>query len=319
MDVECSPMRPSGLNSFTRWSGDEVWALATRQHGIVEKRQLLGLEVSSKLIARWIRDGHLRAIHRNVYMAGHASLSMRGYWMAAVLACGRGAALSHRSACRLSELIHWYPGRPAVSVPARRNPERPGIAVHRIQRVEPVLLDAIPTTPVARTIIDMAAISRRRTLEKVIEEAHIQGTFDLRAIHETLDHIARPRGVRLLRSVLDAFRPGTTLTGSELEEAMLALCDRAGLPRPLCNHHVAKPDGQLAEVDFHWPHHRVIVETDSNRHHATHPKRRADRAKDRALQLAGWLVLRVPEEDLSERPHLILADLRLALSRRVKP
>jgi hypothetical protein len=189
--------------------------------------------------------------------------------------------------------------------------------VHRIQRIEPFFLDAIPCTPVARVIVDMAGISRRRTLERVVEEAVVQDVFDLRAVHATLDGIARPRGVRLLRSVLDAVRPGTTLTRSDLEEAMLALCRRAGLPEPLVNLHVALLDGTLVAVDFHWPEHRVIVETDGNRYHATHPKRRRDRAKDRALQLAGWIVLRVPEEDLAERPHLILADLRLALARRV--
>jgi len=210
-------------------------------------------------------------------------------------------------------LVAWIPHRPAVSTPARRHARPPGIAVHRIQRVEPVVLDAIPVTPVARTIIDMATISRRRTLEKVVEEAHIRGTFDLRKVHSTLDTIARPRGVRLLRAVLADFEPGTTLTKSDLEEAMLALCDRAGLQRPVCNADVRTLDDRLREADFLWPAHRVIVETDSNRYHATHPKRRADRAKDRALQLAGYLVLRAPEEDL----EAVLGDLQLALARRV--
>lgn len=98
---------------------------------------------------------------------------------------------------------------------------------------------------------------------------------------------------------------------------MLALCRRSGLPDALCNHHVRKLDGEFAEVDFMWAGPRVVVETDSNRYHATHPKRRKDRAKDRALQLAGWMVLRVPEDDLVERSTTILTDLRLALARRV--
>ena len=164
----------------------------------------------------------------------------------------------------------------------------------------------------------MAGISRRRTLEKIVEEAVVLGVFDLRAIQEVLDTVARPRGVRMLRSVLAGIRPGTTLTRSGLEEAMLALCDRAGIERPRVNLDVALVDGALVKVDFHWPRQRVIVETDSNRYHATHPKRRRDRAKDRALQIAGWIVLRVPEEDLAERPELILADLITALTRRVE-
>jgi hypothetical protein len=289
--------------------------LATRQHGIVERQQLFALGLSARQIEFWVRSGRLRQIHRGVYMVGHGALSQRAWWMAAVLACGEGAALSHRCAARHHELIAWHPGRPAVSVPAKRRARPPGVAVHRIQHLESELVDDIRTTSVARTIVDLAGISRRRTLEKVLEEAHVLEVFDLRAIHDVLDHVARPRGVRLLRSVLEAFRPGTTLTRSGLEEAMLALCDGAGLPRPLCNRHVPLLDGTLVEVDFHWPQQRVVVETHSNRYHATHPKRRRDQAKLRALQLAGWVALPVPEEDLAERPHLVLADLRAALLR----
>ena len=297
----------------TRWSPDELWALVTAQHGVAEHRQLRDLDVPRHTIARWVRQGHLRGIRRGVYMVGHGALAMRGYWMAAVLACGEGAALSHRCATRLHELIAWHPGRPSVSIPAARRARPDGIAVHRIQVIDPIVVDAIPCTPVARTIIDMAAISRRRTLEKIIEEAHVLGLFDLRAIERTLEGIARPRGVRLLRAVLAEFRPGTTLTRSELEEAMLALCRQAGLPAPVANGHVALLGDTLVKVDFQWPGTRVIVETDSNRYHATHPKRRRDRAKDRALQLAGWVVLRIPEEDLAERPRSLVTEIATAL------
>lgn len=301
----------------TRSLGEAVWALATRQHGVVERSQLLALGVSAGSVKRWLVAGRLRELHRGVYIVGHGSLTQRARWMAAVLACGEGAALSHRSAARLHGLISWNRGRVAVSTPARRRARPPGLAVHRIQRVEPVLVEAIPCTPVARVIVDMAAISRRRTLELVIEEAAVLEVLDMRAIQTALDTIARPRGVRLLRAVLADHRPGTTMTRSGLEEAMLDLCRLAGLPRPLVNLHVALIDGTLVGVDFHWPVHRVVVETDSNRYHATHPKRRRDRAKDRALQLAGWIVLRVPEEDIADRPELILTDLRTALRRRV--
>lgn len=291
--------------------------MATLQHGVIERGQILAAGRSVDEIREDLRRGRLRPLHRGVYMVGHGALTERGRWMGAVLACGQGAALSHRSAARLHGLIAWNPGRAAVSVPVRRRARPPGVAVHRIQRIEPVVNDAIPCTPVARTIIDLAAISRRRTLEKVVEEAGIREILDIRAIHAVLETIARPRGVRLLRSVLDDFRPGTTLTKSGLEEAMLAHCRHAGLAPPVVNLDVALLDGTSVEVDFHWPEHRVIVETDGNRYHATHPTRRRDRAKDRALQLAGWVVLRVPEEDLAERPDLILADLQVALARRV--
>jgi predicted transcriptional regulator of viral defense system len=297
----------------TRWSGEAIWALVTRQHGVVAHAQLIAHGVSPQTIWRWVRTGRVRQLHRGVYMVGHGAITQRGWWMGAVLAGGEGAALSHRPAARLHELIAWHPGRPAVSVPARRTPRRPGIALHRIATIEPVVVDGIPSTPVARTIVDMAAISRRRTLEKVVEEATVREVFDLTAIDRVLDGIVRPRGVRLLRSVLADFQPGTTRTRSELEEAMLALCRRAGVPEPLANLYVALLDGTLVQVDFHWPRRRVIVEMDSNRYHATHPKRRRDRGKDRALQLAGWLVLRFPEEELAERPDRLLADLRAAL------
>jgi very-short-patch-repair endonuclease len=297
--------------------GAELWSLVTAQHGVVTRQQLVAAGASRRLVERWIRDGRLRSVHRGVFMVGHGALSQRGWWMAAVLACGKGAALSHRSAARLHGLIPWHPGRPAVSVPAGRRARPPGLAVHRIQRIEPVVVEGIPCTPVVRVLLDMAGISRRRTLERLVQEAIVMGVFDLQELEATIRSVARPRGVRPLRSVLDELRPGTTQTKSNLEEAMLALCRRAGLPDLLVNHHVPDHEGRLREVDFHWPDARVVVEADSNRYHATHPIRRRDRAKDRALQLAGWIVLRVPEEDLAERPEAILAELRTALRRRV--
>src|SRR3954451_22006675 len=162
-DVEWRVKPRSAAQPSTRWSAEELWALVTAQHGVVEHHQLRELDIPRHTIARWLRQGHLRQIHRGVYMVGHGALSLRGWWMAAVLACGEGAALSHRPGTRLHDLIAWHPGRPAVSVPVTRRPQPPGIAVHRIQVIESVVIDGIPVTPVARAIVDMAGISRRRT------------------------------------------------------------------------------------------------------------------------------------------------------------
>lgn len=316
MRVEWSPEHRSGAARSPRWLGAEVWQLATRQHGVVGKGQLLARGTSRRVVDRWVREHHIRPLHRNVYAVGHGRLTVRGWWMAAVLAGGEGAVLSHRCSASLRDLIGWQPRRPAISVPAHRRIEIPGVAVHRIQVLAPDVVDGIPCSSVVRTILDMAAISRWRQLENIVERANQLRLYDHRAMEHLLAAVSRPRGVRRLRAVLAAFDPAvSTTTRSGLEEAMLALCDRAGLPRPLVNSDLQLLDGTWTEADFHWPAARVVVETDGERFHASRPRRRKDRAKDRALQLAGWLVLRVPEDELEERPEAVLADLRLALRR----
>ena len=278
--------------------------LARRQHGIVSRVQLAALGLSSTAIQGRVKRGRLHRVHRGVYAVGHTALTRNGRFMAAVLACGEGAALSHFSAAVLWGLVQAR-GQPIhVTVGKRRRCR--GIVVHdaplegeRLRRYGIVV-----TTP-ARTIVDLAdVVSRRRTLERAIDEAQYLG-LDWRR--------AAPRqgrkGSGLLSSVLAGHEPGSTRTRSELEEIFLALCDSRGFPRPEVNLGI-----EGYECDFVWRDQRVVVETDGEAAHSTHGARQRDPVKDADLQIAGWRLLQVPSMRLFREPDAVADQLARLLA-----
>ena len=97
---------------------DTVARIGLRQHGRVARRQLLGADVDPKRIDRWVRDGLLRIVHRGVYAIGHTAPSLHAVYMAAVLAGGDRAVLSHRAAGCLLKLLRGLPPRPEITVPS---------------------------------------------------------------------------------------------------------------------------------------------------------------------------------------------------------
>jgi hypothetical protein len=203
--------------------------------------------------------------------------------MAAVLACGEGAALSHLSAAVLWGMLANRGQAIHVTAPKQRRVR--GLIVHRAPvEGERVRRRGIVVTTPARTIVDLAdVVAKRRTLELAVDEAE----------YLRLDWTgAAPRGGRngsgLLASVLAVHEPGTTRTVSEFEEDFLAFCDDHGFPRPAVNCSI---EGYLC--DFVWNDCRVIVETDGRQAHGTRRARERDPIRDAELQLAGWKVLRI--------------------------
>jgi very-short-patch-repair endonuclease len=223
--------------------------------------------------------------------------------MAAVLACGEGAALSHISAAVLWNMLSGQ-GQ-AVHVTTPKNRKARGVVVHRspLER-ERVRRDGIVVTTAARTLVDLADVVPRRTLERAFDEAEYLGLdFD----------DARPRhgrsGSGNLASVLAVHRPGTTRTRSELEELFLKLCDDHGFQRPEVNAQV-----QGFECDFVWREARLVVETDGAAAHGTERARERDPIRDAELQLAGWVVIRVTWVRLLNDPDAVVAQVRRGLT-----
>jgi hypothetical protein len=214
--------------------------------------------------------------------------------MAAVLACGPDAALSHASAGALLDLRASSAFLVDVAVAERIGRARPGIRVHRPKVWAPedrTVVDGIPCTTVARTLVDLAGVLKPQALERAVERAARAHVLDVRAIAEVLERVDRPRGVRALRGAL-AIAATVPFTRSELERRFLALCRDAGLPQPLTNAHVETSPGQWIEVDFLWPTKGLAVETDGWATHGTPFAARRDRLRDRALRAAGWEVER---------------------------
>jgi very-short-patch-repair endonuclease len=285
-----------------------IAALAARQHGVVATRQLAALGLSRNAVAARAAAGRLHRIHRGVYAVGHPVLPRYGRWMAAVLAAGPGAALSHASAAALWEMRASNATSTDVSVPrASGRAKRPGLRLHRataLRSDEITRQHRIPVTTPARTLLDVAASLPRRALHRALDEAEILELFDLRALNETIDAHQGERGAGALAAALEEHVAGTTLTKSELEERMLAICDRHGLERPQVNEDVAG-----LEVDFLFAARRLVVEADSWRFHRTRRAFERDRERDAILARAGYRTLRFTHHQMTRRPSEVAATI----------
>jgi very-short-patch-repair endonuclease len=245
-----------------------------------------------------VRRRRLHRVHQGVYVVGYPHLSRNGHFMAAVLACGDQAALSHFSAAVLWGLLSTE-GKVHVTAPTCRR--RSGLVVHRAALGGEELRKraGIRVTAPARTLIDLADIAPRRTLERAIDEAEY-----LRLDCTGLAPRHGRRGSGTLSSVLAVHRPGSTRTRSLLEELFLDLCDQRGLPRPEVNVHI-----EGYECDFVWREQRLIVETDGGAAHGTTRAKRRDPLRDGDLMIAGWRVWRISYERLLREPDAIAEQL----------
>jgi hypothetical protein len=286
----------------------ELAVLATRQHGVVSHTQLRELGFGTRAIERRLEAGRLHRLHRGVYAVGRTAVSLEGRWMAAVLACGHRALLSHRGAAALWGL------RPSeaidVTVPRGRHRRR-GIVIHTARNLpadDQTIRRCIPVTTAPRTLVDLASVVTAADLERSLEEAERLRLLDLAALQRVLERCPGRRGGRLLREIIGDALPGAAATRSELERRFLALCHQAGLPPPAVNARVAG-----FEVDTVWLEARLIVELDSHAYHRTWAAFERDRARDTALQLAGFRVLRVTHRRLEHEPGAVLAAVRSGL------
>jgi hypothetical protein len=267
---------------------------------VVSRAQLLALGVSRGAVEHWLSVGRLQLLYRGVYAVGHASLGREGRRLAAVLACGPGAVLSHRSAASQWGLLRTDQTRIDVTA-ARGRHGAPGIRLHRSRSLDAqdtTRHDGIPVTTVSRTLLDLAATARPSELERALAQAERLRIYDHRAI---TDAIARCNGHRGTSILAHASRQEPKWTRNEWEAEFLELIRKAGLPEPQTNDAFDAPDHGHCDPDYHWPSHQVIVETDGFETHGTRSAFRNDRAKDAALTASGYRVLRFTRDDDPEQ------------------
>ncbi len=282
-----------------------VWGLAARQHGAISRRQLLELGFSRQAIERRIRSGRLHPVHAGVYAVGRPELTEHGRWMAAVLACGEGAALSHGSAAALLKVGRERPGAIELSVPRSSDLRRPGLVIHRrptLRREDTGSFDGIPVTSPVQTLIDISLRLGRPGVERAINEADKYDLAHPPELRRALDGRAGEPGVARLRWILD--RRTFRLTREELERRFLPLAREAGLPVPFTGRWV-----NGFEVDFFWPELGFVVETDGLRFHRTPAEQARDRVRDQAHTAAGFANLRFTHEQVRYEPDHVRATL----------
>jgi very-short-patch-repair endonuclease/predicted transcriptional regulator of viral defense system len=294
-------------------AGDRLISeVAARQHGVVSNAQLRALGLGDRGIQHRVARGRLHRLHRGVYAVGHTVLTRNGRWLAAVLAGGEGAVLSHRSAAALWDLSTSTLTDVTVAV---KRASRDGLHFHSasLEPADVTVLAAIPVTTVARTLLDLSAVARTDQLARAVREAEYLRLFDLREISTLLARYRGRRGTAALKKAIARLAATEGITRNDFEEAFLGRLSQHGLPMPELNAWVQVGD-RWREVDFFWRDERLFVELDGYAGHGTRSAYEADRARDRAAQAAGFKVIRITWRQFVDDWQGIERDLRALLT-----
>jgi hypothetical protein len=284
----------------------ETWRLARVQHGVLTRGDLLALGFSAKGIKHRVASGRLHPIAYGVYAVGRRELTPHGRWMAAVLACGDGAVLSHRSAAELWGIGYEEGGRIDVTIRRRSRLGRRGVKVHARASLASRSLTRrhrIPVTDPVQTLIDLATELQPLGLERAVNEADKFDLVDPETLRRALDGHRGEPGVKKLATLLD--RHTFRLSDSDLEIYFRPLALAAGLPLPLTKHWVLD-----YEVDFWFPDHDLVVETDGLRYHRTPSQQARAARRDQTHTAAGLRVLRFTHWQIAHAPDEVTGVLR---------
>jgi hypothetical protein len=285
--------------------------LAAAQEGVVRHGDLRRLGLTQDQIQHRRDARRLIDVHPGVYAVGHDRLSAAARRLAAVWTYGDKAALSHRSAAAAWGLRAGGGNRVEVSVATTAGLiERDGTRLRRTGRsLETTRLGLLPITTPARTLLDLAGVVPSHQVNAALKQADIVEIFDLAALRAVIDAHPRHPGRRSLRTALDdALRTELALTLSDLEDRFRTLCADHGVPQPAAN---ARPLGW--RVDFLWPAQGLVVETDGWATHKTRTAFEEDRARDQALTVAGYRVVRFTHRQVVDRPDDIATKLSALL------
>lgn len=292
--------------------GDHAVAwFADRQHGVVSREQLTVCGLSRHAIRRRVEAGRLHRLHPTAFAVGGSAPPADGRRLAAVLACGVGALLSHESAGAHWGLDGCGDEELAVTV-VGRDARVPGIQTHRVRALDPRDVrwrGAVPLTAPSRTVLDLAPHRSDVRVERLVADVWTAGLATEWDLREAARRAPRRRGSRLLLTVLD---DGAPRTRSEAERVLQALVRRAALPRPRTNVRIAG-----FEVDSYWPDSRLVVEVDSWRFHGSRRSFEADRRRRWRLQASGVRVEHVTWRQLTQRPEETVALLAVAIAQGV--
>jgi hypothetical protein len=288
--------------------------LAGRQHGVVGRWQLHELGLTDQMIKTRVAHAGLNGIHRGVYAVGHTAITVESRWMAAVLAHGPNAVLSHRSAGQLWGIYPRSRIATEVTVPGSKKTKR-GIVAHRgsLMADEVVRVRGIPVTSVPRTMFDLAGMLIEREVERAWNEMEVREYRDRLSVPDLLERYPGRKGSPLLARLADPKTTPVGITRNDLEEGFLALIDRFQLPRPRMNVHVTLR-GKFYEIDCLWEDRKVAIELDGGGVHGTTKAFHKDRERDRILTAEGYTTARITWDHLTRTPSEVASDLQQILT-----
>lgn len=295
--------------------------LASRQLGVITRQQLLELGINRDTITRLIAKGRLLKVHRGVYRVGGLPVSFEQLLMAALLAGGRDAVISHLAAAHILGLEGVVSTQPELSVPPNRSITLGSVTVHRttVSRRDSCRRGPLRLTTPARTLVDLAGVLSPQALEDALDDALRRKLTSLSTVRSTIERRGRRgvRGIATLQALIDARTPGRT-PGSAKENDLRRLLVSAGLPAPVTQYEICDQRGRfVARPDLAYPQACLAIEYDGEGH-AYPRQRQSDLRRQNRLINAGWLVLRYCHLDLIERPAEVVDEVRRALAFRTR-
>lgn len=282
---------------------------------MVTHRQLAAVGIRGSALTRRVASGRLIRLYPGVYAVGHLPRTRKTRWIAAVMACGRGAVLSHLDAAALWEIYDSRGTDVHVTTTSRSGRKLPGIRAHRARKLDPAdvtVKDGIPVTTVARTLIDLTDLLPHDRILRAMREAEYLKLLDLDTLIAAVERANGRRRLNELKKAIQRHRPGQ-IVREELEHRFQELVHAAGVPEPDTNIRV-KTRRRTYKVDCLWPDEGVAVELDGRAAHIRAAAFEEDRARDAALSAIGLRPLRFTWYRLTCEGKEVLAELKATLS-----
>jgi very-short-patch-repair endonuclease len=292
----------------------QLHRLAARQYSLATYAQATALGMTARQVQDRVAAGMLERVHRGVYRLAGATVCAEQEALAACLAVDGRAVASHRSAGALWGFRAVEAAGPEITTLGTACPTLAGVLVHRTDRLDHIdvsRLRRIPVTTPARTLLDLGAVAPVHVVECALENALLRQLVSMSLLNATLARLGRPgrRGAGVLRGLVEERDPAIAPTESVLEDALLRLLRKAGLPEPVPQYEVAG-----VRLDFAYPTLKLGVEADSRIWHGARADVQRNSDKANLLLMHGWRVLHFTWFDVQHRPEYVVDTVRRALA-----
>lgn len=297
-----------------------VAELASRQHGVFSQAQARSLGVTESMARTRLATGRWERLHASVLRIAGMPASWETSMMAACLAPSEALA-SHRSAAWMRRLDGSRKRTPEITVPRGKRLRLAGVIVHEsgdFDLREEEVIAGIPTTGVARTVLDLGAVLRParvgQTVDHVLRtgQLDVERLWDVRARHKRRGR----RGNGVLREVLEE-RTGQSVPDSFFERLVCSLLVDAGLPEPILQFTVLDSHRRfVARLDLSYPDLQIAIELLGKEFHFTEEAFERDPARRNRLELLGWTVLEFTWRRYVDDPGGLCRDVADAIRRR---